>query len=148
MEQIIFQSDEGGGQKVFLILPEKKYKAKRFIGYIHNSVFYCQRNKNKNQIYRHSNTINFNYKLINEGSFDLICVTVNFEELWTSRLRILKSGKFINYSKNYLDKQIGLQLSEFKHSRSEALIEFQEFRELTKKEKTKISSGKIQLCLF
>lgn len=121
LEQILIR--ENGD--VFLTLPKKSYKRRRNIGKIANRTLFTFRHSGKNQIYRHSNSINFNYHLLSNFGhcFDLICVNLEGGDYWTSRQKVLKSGKFISYKNNGLDKQIGLNIYQFKRSRDEAVKE-------------------------
>lgn len=111
---------------VILRLPEgKKYKRFRCIGNISDGVFYTHRNSQNNQVYHYSNSFNFNYRLISDFGdlFDVVCVNFEGQDYWTSRERILNSGKYVNYKNNLLDRQIGVSIYSFKNSRAEAVRE-------------------------
>ena len=114
-----------GGQ-VLLDLPGTNYKSKnRKLGFILNRTFYTERFKDKH-LFRADNSIGFNYKLINQcNHFDLICVSMDFKELWTSRITILKLGKCRNFNK--LELQIFLKLRYFKETMQEAILEVEQF---------------------
>jgi len=96
--------------KVFLNLPDKKFKSKRMIGYIRNRTFCTQRKEN--HLFREFNAFGLNYKLLNEGGnyFDLIRIEYDFGILETSRKYYLAKGKFKHYQQNHLEKQIFLPL--------------------------------------
>ena len=96
--------------KVFLILPNKKFKSTRNIGYIRSRTF-CTLKK-ENHLYRELNAFGLNYKLLNEGEkyFDNIRIEYDFKVLETSRKYYLAKGKFKHYQQNHLEKQIFLPL--------------------------------------
>ncbi len=96
--------------KVFLILPNKKFKSKRMIGYIRNRTF-CTLKK-ENHLFREFNAFGLNYKLLNEGEkhFDNIRIEFDFGILETSRKYYLANGKFKHFQQNHLEKQIFLPL--------------------------------------
>jgi len=96
--------------KVFLILPNKKFKSTRNIGYIRNRTF-CTLKK-ENHLFREFNAFGLNYKLLNEGEkyFDLIRIEYDFRILETSRKFYLANGKFKHFQQNNLEKQIFLPL--------------------------------------
>lgn len=99
--------------KVFLILPNKKYKSNRNIGYIRDRTF-CSLKK-ENHLYRLLNAFGLNYKLLNEGEkyFDNIRIEYDFGILETTRKFYLANGKFKHYGQNHLEKQIFLPLEQY-----------------------------------
>lgn len=116
----ILKPDKTGKQRVFLFLPDNKYKKKRQIGYIKEKTFYTYRNPEN---IRASNSIWFNYKLISQGGsyFDLICIEYGLVyQLWTSRQKILKCGSLLHFRNNQLEKKIFLPLRYFKQSKTDA----------------------------
>jgi len=122
METITFKNG-----KIYLYLPNAKYKNKRCLGKISNRVLYQKKSKEKH-LFRKTNSIGFNFDLINRGGaeFDLINVTLDFISLWCSRASILRYGTILNFSKTGLEKQVFLNLNFFKNSRIEALNEMEE----------------------
>lgn len=99
--------------KVFLTLPGKDYKSKRCIGEIRDNGFHTLRNQNA--LFRGFNgSFGFNYELLRDYAFKYVIVSLsNGQTLETTRLHILKNGKFLHYQQNQLERQIFLPLSEF-----------------------------------
>ncbi|MBK9333952.1 MAG: hypothetical protein IPM96_16475 [Ignavibacteria bacterium] len=96
--------------KVFLILPNKKFKPSRCIGYIRNRTFHTL--KKDNHLFRQFNAFGLNYKFLSEGEkfFDYIEIEYNFGKLITTRRYYLANGSFKHYQQNDLEKQIFLPL--------------------------------------
>lgn len=116
--------------KVFLELPGNRYKSRRCIGYISGDTFHTERNSRRHLL-RVNQSLGFNYELIKNGNFDFICVTYDFERLWSSRQVILNNGEFFHFGNGSLELQIFLKLDDFKRSRNETE---QELKELEFKE--------------
>lgn len=132
--------------KVFLILPNKKFKSKRMIGYIRNRTF-CTKRK-ENHLYREYNAFGLNYKLLNEGGkhFDNIQIEYDFKILETSLRYYLANGKFKHYQQNNLEKQIFLPLELYGLDRVEVWEKDQAKKHcVVKSEKTKLV---IQFAMF
>lgn len=119
--------------KVYLDLPGNRYKSKRFIGCVSGDTFHTERNSRKHLL-RINQSLGFNYELIKNGNFDFICVTYDFERLWTSRQVILNEGEFFHFSKGSLELQIFLKLDDFKSGREEAVEELKELESKKLKE--------------
>ena len=108
---IIKPADKTGKQRVLLTLPGKTYKATRQIGFLKDRTFHTIRKPE--HLYKQTNSIGMNYKLLSQGNFDLIQIDYNFEILQTTRLYFLNNGHFRYYQNNGLDKQIFLSLGFF-----------------------------------
>lgn len=110
--------------RVYLILPDCKYKPKRHIGDLEKDVFYIYRRGN--HIYNINESIGIAYKFIMhspDNLFKFICVNHN---LWTSRLKFILKGLYVEYKKNGLEKQKHLKITQFLNSRAEAEAELKE----------------------
>lgn len=119
--------------KIYLHLPGNRYKSKRFIGYVSGDTFHTERNSRRHLL-RVNQSLGFNYELIKNGNFDFICVTYDFERLWTSRQVILNNGEFFHFGNGSLELQIFLKLDNFKSSMEEAEQELKEIESKTLKQ--------------
>ena len=104
-------SQEG---RVFLTLPNKKYKAHRCLGQISGNEFHCERNPERHLFQQFGGSYGFNFELMRDGTFKLVIVQLPFSgQLITTRLHILEKGMFLNFKSNQLERQIFLPVSEF-----------------------------------
>lgn len=84
----------------------------RFIGKISNDT-YVKRVNPEIHKYKKSNSIGFNYELIEQGSFRFVQIEYGKEVLNTTRLYILHHGKVSQFIKQDFDKQIFLPIESF-----------------------------------
>ncbi len=113
--------------KVYINLPELKFKRKRFIGRIEKQTktFYSSPRNTKKHLMKFINALGISYDFIknNGKSFKYICVTLDKKKLWTSRKALFKYGQFLHFKKEGFEKQIFLKLKYWKRNKVSAQIE-------------------------
>ncbi len=99
--------------RIFLRLPGKSYKAERCIGRMEGDTLVVERDPERH-LFRSSNSYGFNFELIRRGKFKILCVLLPFgERMYTTKDFLLAHGKFLNFQRNQLEKQIFLRLEDF-----------------------------------
>jgi hypothetical protein len=100
--------------KIFLTLPGKSYKAHRCLGQIIGNEFHCERNPERHLFQQFGGSYGFNFELMRDGTFKFVIVQLPFGgQLITTRLHILENGRFLNFKRNQLERQIFLPVIEF-----------------------------------
>jgi len=101
------------GGDVFLSLPGKHYKARRYLGYIEGDTFHCFRDPKKH-LFRKMNAYGFCYEHVRGGKFLRVVVHLtDGSQLVTTRQRILQLGEILNYGSHFLERQIFLRVELF-----------------------------------
>jgi hypothetical protein len=138
-EQQITVSPSG---KVYLNLPNKKYKPHRNIGDISGDTLHVYRNSVDQRFRQFGGSIGFNYELMRDGTFTNVVVHLPYgEELVTTRKCILDKGKFLHFKKNDLDRQIYHSLENFGVERAKECEEKQKSARKPKGEQPSLFGG-------
>lgn len=109
------------GSKIFLTLPGKNYKSKRMIGQIKGDELHVERDPARHYFYRY-NGYGFSYDLLSRVPYTVLCLHLNANRLYISKRKALAVGKFLNFQKRRLERQLFLSPSEFYQSRSDAEV--------------------------
>ena len=100
------------GGKIFQTLPGKNYKPRRLIGELRSDELHVDRDPEKHFM-RAVQGYGFSYDLIKRTDFKILVVHLPYDTLYTTKKYLLKHGRFLNFQKNKLEKQIFLPVCEF-----------------------------------
>jgi hypothetical protein len=108
------------GGKIFLHLPEgKSYKQKRMIGQIEGDTLHVSRDPDRHFFYRYQG-YGFSYDLLSRVPYQILCLNLNSNTIFISKRKALQRGKFLNFKKRRLERQLFLSPDDFYATRSEA----------------------------
>ena len=106
------------GGKIYLHLPNKNYKSRRMIGEIKNDILHVSRDPDRHFFYRYQG-YGFSY-LLSRVPFKILCLHLNTRKLFITKRKALAVGRFLNFQKRRLERQLFVSPNEFYTSRAEA----------------------------
>ncbi len=108
------------GGKWMLQLPEgKNYKQRRMIGQSIGDELHVSRDPDRHFFYRY-NGYGFSYDLLSRVPYQILVLHLHANKLYISKRKALKTGRFLNFKKRRLERQLFLSPDEFYPDRQSA----------------------------
>lgn len=118
MSQVRLEQKPGG--KIFLHLPEgKSYKQRRMIGELRGNELHVSRDPDRHFFYRYGG-YGFSYDLLSRVPYSVLVLHLNTNKIYITKRKALKYGKFLNFKKRRLERQIFLSPNDFNQDRVSA----------------------------
>jgi hypothetical protein len=109
------------GGKWMLRLPEgKSYKQRRMIGQSIGDELHVSRDPDRHFFNRYQG-FGFSYDLLSRVPYEILVLHLNANSLFITKRKALKRGKFLNFKKRRLERQIFLSPNDFYQTRTEAM---------------------------